>query len=233
MPVHLGSMGASVKAIIAQNPGMAPGRRLRAERALQRRDASAGYHGGSAGLGRGAAARVLFFTAARGHHTDVGGLTPGSMPPDSRTIHDEGVYIDNWQLIAGGRFREAETRALLGSGDWPARSPEVNLADLRAQVAACEKGAQELMADGGAVRARGGRGLHAPRAGRTPRSACGGRSGRLRDAEVVYPMDPDFDGNPREVRVKVSVDREAAVGADRLHRARRRSSRPTTTRRSR
>ena len=59
---------------------------------------------------------MLFFTAARGHHTDVGGLTPGSMPPDSRTIHDEGVYIDNWQLVAGGRFREAETRALLGSG---------------------------------------------------------------------------------------------------------------------
>ena len=60
---------------------------------------------------------MLFFTAARGHHTDVGGLTPGSMPPDSRTIHDEGVYIDNWKLVAGGRFREAETRALLRRGD--------------------------------------------------------------------------------------------------------------------
>ncbi len=206
MPVHLGSMGASVKAIIAQNPRMAPGDVF---------VLNAPYNGGThlpditvvRPVWDEGGGRVLFFTAARGHHTDVGGLTPGSMPPDSRTIHDEGVYIDNWQLVAGGRFREAETKALLGSGDWPARSPEVNLADLRAQVAACEKGAQELM---GMVAQFGLAVVEAyMRHVQANAEECVRRAiGALRDAEVVYPMDPDFDGNPREVRVKVSVDRE-------------------------
>jgi 5-oxoprolinase (ATP-hydrolysing) len=207
MPVHLGSMGASVKAIIAQNPEMAPGDVF---------VLNAPYNGGThlpditvvRPVWDEGGERVLFYTAARGHHTDVGGLTPGSMPPDSRTIHDEGVYIDNWQLVAGGRFREAETRALLGSGDWPARSPEVNLADLRAQVAACEKGAQELL---GMV-AQFGLDVVEAYMGHVQANAeeCVRRAiGALRDAEVVYPMDPDFDGRPREVRVKISVDRAA------------------------
>ena len=98
MPVHLGSMGASVKAIIAQNPDMAPG------------DVyvlNAPYNGGThlpditavMPVWDDAGETVLFYTSARGHHTDVGGLTPGSMPPDSRTIHDEGAYIDNWKLV--------------------------------------------------------------------------------------------------------------------------------------
>jgi 5-oxoprolinase (ATP-hydrolysing) len=207
MPVHLGSMGASVKAVIAQNPGMAPGDVF---------VLNAPYNGGThlpditvvRPVWDEAAAEVLFYTAARGHHTDVGGLTPGSMPPDSRTIHDEGVYIDNWQLVAGGRFLEAETRALLGSGDWPARAPEVNLADLRAQVAACEKGAQEL------GRMVGQFGLEVVRAymGHVQDNAeeCVRRAiEALRDADYVYPMDPDFDGRPREIRVKVRVDRAA------------------------
>jgi len=207
MPVHLGSMGASVKAIIAQNPEMAPGDVF---------VLNAPYNGGThlpditvvrpvwdeEGL------RVLFYTAARGHHTDVGGLTPGSMPPDSRTIHEEGVYIDNWQLVAGGRFREAETRELLRSGEWPARSPEINLADLKAQVAACEKGAQELM---GMVAQFGLEVVEAyMRHVQANAEECVRRAiGALKDAEVVYPMDPDFDGLPREVRVRITVDREA------------------------
>ena len=83
-------------------------------------------------------------TAARGHHTDIGGLTPGSMPPDSRTIHDEGVYIETWTLVEGDRFREAETRALLTAGPHPARAPETNLADLHAQIAANQKGVDEI-----------------------------------------------------------------------------------------
>jgi 5-oxoprolinase (ATP-hydrolysing) len=207
MPVHLGSMGASVKAVIAQNPGMRPGDVF---------VLNAPYNGGThlpditvvRPVWDEAGAEVLFHTAARGHHTDVGGLTPGSMPPDSRTIHDEGVYIDNWRLVAGGRFREAETRALLGSGEWPARAPEVNLADLRAQVAACEKGAQEL------GRMVGQFGLEVVRAymGHVQDNAeeCVRRAiEALRDADCVYPMDPDFDGRPREIRVKVRVDRAA------------------------
>jgi 5-oxoprolinase (ATP-hydrolysing) len=205
MPVHLGSMGASVKAIIAQNPDMAPG------------DVyvlNAPYNGGThlpditvvTPVWDEAGASVLFYTSARGHHTDVGGLTPGSMPPDSRTIHDEGAYIDNWKLVDRGRFREAETRALLLSAEYPVRSPDINIADLKAQVAACEKGAQELR------RMVAHFGLDVVRAYmrhvQDNAEECVRRAiEALKDSEYVYPMDPDFDGKPREIRVKITVDR--------------------------
>ena len=207
MPVHLGSMGASVKAIIAQNPDMRPG------------DVyvlNAPYNGGThlpditvvRPVWDAGGREVLFYTAARGHHTDVGGLTPGSMPPDSRTIHDEGAYIDNWKLVDAGRFREAETRALLLAAQYPVRSPDINLADLRAQLAACEKGAQELN------RMVGQFGLDVVRAYMRHVQANAEECVRraieaLKDAEYVYAMDPDFDGRSREIRVRISVDRAA------------------------
>jgi 5-oxoprolinase (ATP-hydrolysing) len=207
MPVHLGSMGASVKAVIAQNPEMTQG------------DVyvlNAPYNGGThlpditvvTPVWDDAGRAVLFFNAARGHHTDVGGLTPGSMPPDSRSIHDEGAYIDNWTLVDAGRFREAETRDLLLGAKYPVRAPDINLADLKAQVAACEKGAQELRA---MVAHFGLDVVHAymthvqDNAEESVRRAIEA----LKDAEYTYPMDPDFDGNPREIRVKITVDREA------------------------
>jgi 5-oxoprolinase (ATP-hydrolysing) len=87
---------------------------------------------------------MLFWVASRGHHADVGGITPGSMPPESTSVEEEGVLIDNVKLVDAGRFREAEIRALLASGAWPARNPDQNVADLRAQIAANEKGVQEL-----------------------------------------------------------------------------------------
>jgi len=87
-----------------------------------------------------------FFVAARGHHADIGGITPGSMPSDSSHIDEEGVLLDNVQLVAKGVFLEPELRALLADGKYPARNVEQNLADLRAQVAACQKGAAELAA---------------------------------------------------------------------------------------
>ncbi len=206
MPVHLGSMGASVKTVIAQNPDMGPGDVF---------VLNAPYNGGThlpditvvTPVWDEAGETVLFYTSARGHHTDVGGLTPGSMPPDSRSIHDEGAYIDNWKLVDRGRFREAETRALLLSGDHPVRAPEINMADLKAQVAACEKGAQELRS---MVRHFGLEVVQAymrhvqDNAEESVRRAIDS----LRDAEYVYPMDPDYDGTPREIRVKVTVDRE-------------------------
>ncbi|NNU81493.1 5-oxoprolinase [Halovulum dunhuangense] len=204
MPVHLGSMGASVKAIIAQNPDMVPG------------DVyclNAPYNGGThlpditvvTPVWDDAGKRVLFFNAARGHHTDVGGLTPGSMPPDSRTIHDEGAYIDNWKLVDRGRFREAETRDLLTSGRWPVRAVDINIADLKAQVASCEKGAQELrrmVAQFGLPVVEAYMRHVQDNAEECVRRAIA----TLRDAEYVYPMDPDFDGTPREVRVRITVD---------------------------
>jgi len=207
MPVHLGSMAASVKTVIAQNPDMGPG------------DVyvlNAPYNGGThlpditvvTPVWDAEGQEVLFYTSARGHHTDVGGLTPGSMPPDSRTIHDEGAYIDNFKLVDRGRFREAETRALLASGPHPVRSPDVNIADLKAQVAACEKGAQELrrmVAHFSLPTVRAYMGHVQDNAEECVRREIEA----LENAEITYPMDPDFDGLPREIRVKIEVDRAA------------------------
>src|SRR6201999_23620 len=87
---------------------------------------------------------ILFFVGNRGHHADIGGTTPGSTPPNSHTLEEEGVVIDDFLLVAQGDFREAEFRALLAGAKYPARSPDVNVADIKAQVAANEKGVQEL-----------------------------------------------------------------------------------------
>ena len=87
---------------------------------------------------------IWFYVAARGHHADIGGMTPGSMTPNSTTVTEEGVLIDNFRLVEGGRFREAEIRAVLGAEPWPARNPDQNVADLTAQMAACARGTQEL-----------------------------------------------------------------------------------------
>jgi 5-oxoprolinase (ATP-hydrolysing) len=87
---------------------------------------------------------ILFFVGSRGHHADIGGITPGSTPPVSRTLEEEGVVIDDFLLVDAGHFRETEFRALLSGAKYPARSPDVNVADIKAQVAANEKGVQEL-----------------------------------------------------------------------------------------
>jgi 5-oxoprolinase (ATP-hydrolysing) len=145
MPVHLGSMGESVKAVMSQRTGkMLPGDVF---------VLNAPYAGGThlpditvimpvfIGAAR---ATPTFFVAARGHHADIGGITPGSMPSSSTHIDEEGVLIDNVQLVAAGEFQEDTLRALLSGSRYPARNIEQNLADLRAQVAACQKGASEL-----------------------------------------------------------------------------------------
>ncbi len=205
MPVHLGSMGASVKTVIAQNPDMKPG------------DVyvlNAPYNGGThlpditvvTPVWDDAGEQVLFYTSSRGHHTDVGGLTPGSMPPDSRTIHEEGVYLDNWKLVDQGRLREVETRERLLAAEYPVRAPDINMADLRAQVASCEKGAQELrkmVTHFGLDVVQAYMGHVQDNAEECVRRAIDG----LSDAEFVYPMDPDIDGNSPEIRVKITVDR--------------------------
>ncbi len=144
MPVHLGSMGASVRAVIDANRG-----RMRPGDAWMLNDP---YAGGThlpditviTPVFNESGSHVLFYTGSRGHHADVGGITPGSMPPDSRHIDEEGVLISNFLLVQDGRLREAETRALLGGAKYPARNIDQNLADLRAMVAANHKGAEEL-----------------------------------------------------------------------------------------
>jgi 5-oxoprolinase (ATP-hydrolysing) len=144
MPVHLGSMSESIKTIIDRRGG--------AMRAGDVFMLNAPYAGGThlpdvtviTPVFDQAGNDVLFFVGSRGHHADIGGATPGSMPPDSTTVEDEGVLIDNFMLVRQGRFLDRETRDLLASGRYPARNPDQNVADLKAQIAACEKGAREL-----------------------------------------------------------------------------------------
>ena len=144
MPVHLGSMSDSVKVIHHENA-----ERMQPGDVYMLNDP---YHGGThlpditvvKPVFAEDGSRVLFYTASRGHHADVGGITPGSMAPDSRTIEDEGVLIDNFRIVEAGTLRERETRELLASARWPARNIDNNMADLQAQIAACEKGVQEI-----------------------------------------------------------------------------------------
>ncbi|HVW48925.1 MAG TPA: hydantoinase B/oxoprolinase family protein [Trinickia sp.] len=144
MPVHLGSMGESVRTVIERRAGtMRPGDAF----AL-----NAPYAGGThlpdvtviMPVFAASSSEPMFYVAARGHHADIGGVTPGSMPPDSVHVDEEGVLLDNVQLVAQGRFLEGVIRDKLLSSAWPVRNVEQNLADLRAQVAACTKGASEL-----------------------------------------------------------------------------------------
>src|ERR1700694_5709760 len=143
MPVHLGSMGESIKTVIRLNAGrMKPGNVY---------VLNAPYNGGThlpdvtvITPVFGAGKEILFYVGSRGHHADIGGITPGSMPRGSKVVEEEGVLIDNFLLVEEGRFREKETVALLTSGKYPVRNVQQNIADLRAQVAANEKGVQEL-----------------------------------------------------------------------------------------
>ena len=143
MPVHLGSMGASVRAIMARfGDDMAPG-----DSFVLNDPYEGGTHLPDVTVVTpffGAEERPLLYVAARAHHADIGGRTPGSMPADSRHIDEEGALLRGFRLVAGGRFDEAAVRNLLEAGPWPARNPAQNLADLRAQLAANRRGLAEL-----------------------------------------------------------------------------------------
>ena len=144
MPVHLGSMDRAVETIIRENKGrIKPG------------DAyliNAPYNGGThipdltvcMPVFDSTRRKILFWVASRGHHADIGGIAPGSMSPIATTIDEEGIYIDNFKLVDRGKFRERELYALLTKAQYPARNPLQNVNDLKAQIAACEKGAQEM-----------------------------------------------------------------------------------------
>ncbi|MFC0251870.1 hydantoinase B/oxoprolinase family protein [Massilia consociata] len=146
MPVHLGSMGESIKTVMRKNAG-----RMRPGDVYALNDP---YNGGThlpdvtviSPVFDEAGDEILFYVGSRGHHADIGGTTPGSMPPDSTHIEQEGVLIDNFKLVDGadGILREQQARALLGGARYPARNPDQNMADLRAQVAANQKGVEEL-----------------------------------------------------------------------------------------
>ena len=202
IPVHLGSMGESVKSVINANKGnLKPGDVY----AL-----NAPYAGGThlpdvtvitpAFDDKGE--NILFYLASRGHHADIGGRTPGSAPPDSTHIDEEGILIDNFLLVENGRLREKETRELLGSGTYPCRNIDQNLADLSAQIAANETGLMELR------KMVGHYGIEVVNAYMKHVQDNAEESVRrvmevLKDGEFEYPMD---EGSV--IKVRISVDRE-------------------------
>jgi 5-oxoprolinase (ATP-hydrolysing) len=210
MPVHLGSMGASVRAVI----DLRGGHIARGDAWLVNGPGCGGTHLPDVTLvspvfvGTGAAPD--FFVASRAHHADIGGVTPGSMPPFSRSLGEEGILFDGFRLLDAGRLREAELLAKLAEGPWPARDPERNLADLRAQLAANARGAAELR------RAAGEHGrerfAEAMRAVQDNAESCVRAALRAlgdRDARCELAL----DGGPRVV-VGVRVD--AATGRARI-----------------
>lgn len=143
MPVHLGSMSASVKAAAAANPDLGPGDAVAV---------NAPYEGGThlpditvvVPVHDELSGQRIFYVAARGHHADVGGIAPGSMPPFSTSIEEEGISFANEIIMQKGQFQTDKVRSILSAGRWPARNPDQNIADLKAQLAACAKGAAEL-----------------------------------------------------------------------------------------
>ena len=144
VPVHLGAMGESVRTVLSHR-----GTTLRPGDVVALNNP---YNGGThlpdvtviTPVFDAAGTSIRFFVGSRGHHADIGGITPGSTPPASHTLEEEGVVIDDFLLVDQGRFRETEFRALLTGARYPARAPDVNVADIKAQIAANERGVQEL-----------------------------------------------------------------------------------------
>jgi 5-oxoprolinase (ATP-hydrolysing) len=234
MPVHLGSMGASVRAVRDRHPRLEPGDAF----ALNNPYAggthlpditvvmpvflSSPFGGGGGrrpteGAGAGPLSRPpsggglppegedqpTFYVAARGHHADIGGVQPGSMPPFSRTIEEEGVMLDALPIMRGGRLLEAEIREALCAGPWPSRAPDRNLADLKAQIAACQAGAAAVTA---MIEAFGSRTV-ARYMGfvQDNAEACVRRAiARLTDGAARVPMD-----GGGEIAVRIVVDAQA------------------------
>jgi 5-oxoprolinase (ATP-hydrolysing) len=213
IPVHLGSMGESIKMVISRNKG-----RMKPGDVYVLNDP---YHGGThlpdvtvvtpvfappsspSFPEAPQQPEIWFYVASRGHHAEIGGVSPGSMPANSTRIEEEGVLIDNWLLVEDGEFREAQTLALLTGAEYPSRDPETNLADLRAQIAANEKGAEELR------RMVGQFGLDVVRAYMAHVQENAAEAVRevitaLRDGEFSYEMD-----NGARIQVRVTVDHES------------------------
>jgi 5-oxoprolinase (ATP-hydrolysing) len=202
MPVHLGSMDRSVETVIRLNAGeVRPGDVF----AL-----NAPYNGGThlpditvvTPVFDAGGETILFWVASRGHHADVGGVAPGSMTPLATSVEEEGVLFDNLRLVAGGRFREAEVHQLLTDHPYPARNPDQNIADLKAQVAANARGAAELRA---MIDQFGLEVVQAYMAHVQDNAAAEVARviGRLSDGAYEYPTDTG-----QVIRVKITVDRD-------------------------
>ena len=197
VPVHLGSMSAAIKTVMRLNPDVQDGDAFML---------NAPYKGGThlpditVVTPVFVNGRPAFWLGSRGHHADIGGMTPGSAPPWSKRLEEEGVVIDNVQLVRSGRFLEAKARKILASGPYPCRNPDQNIADLKAQVASNETGRRELLK----VCAAYGTEVVTAYMGHVQRNAeeCVRQViDRLSDGEMTYAMDEG-----QAVKVKVSVD---------------------------
>jgi 5-oxoprolinase (ATP-hydrolysing) len=206
MPVHLGSMGASVRAVVeAQQGRLRPGDSWLL---------NSPYHGGThlpdmtvvTPVFLSGVERPDFYVASRAHHADIGGMTPGSMPPFSRTIEEEGILFECFPLVQSGALRERELRAALAAGPWPARNPGQNVADLRAQLAANARGIAELER---AVRRHGLGTVHEYMAHVQDNAAqCVQRAIRqLQPGTFCYELD---DGSRVMVRIEIEAGRGRA-----------------------
>jgi 5-oxoprolinase (ATP-hydrolysing) len=201
VPVHLGAMGASVRHVIAQRAGT-----LKPGDAVALNDP---YAGGThlpditviTPVFDAAGTKIRFFIGSRGHHADIGGLTPGSTPPFSKTLIEEGVVIDNFLLRSAGKFQEQAFREILAGAAYPARNPDQNVADIKAQIAANETGLNAL----NAIVARYGWPTVEAYMGHVKANAEAAIRNvitKLKDGSFDYRMD---DGSP--LRVTVTIDR--------------------------
>jgi 5-oxoprolinase (ATP-hydrolysing) len=208
LPVHLGAMGESVRTVIRRRGDtIRPGDAVALNNPF-----SGGTHlpditlitpvfdeGGE---------KVRFFAACRGHHADIGGLTPGSTPPFSTTLEEEGVVIDNLLLLSGGEFQEEDFRKVLASAKYPARSPDQNVADMQAQIASNETSVKAL----NAIIARYGWNVvsaYMTHVKNNAEAAIRNVIGKLKDGNFDYTMD---DGTPLNVKVTINhVDRSAII----------------------
>ncbi|SDF54116.1 5-oxoprolinase (ATP-hydrolysing) [Celeribacter baekdonensis] len=199
VPVHLGSMSDSIQTVMRLNPDAAEG------------DAfvlNSPYRGGTHLPDITVVTPVFldgkpaFWLGSRGHHADVGGRTPGSMPPDSHSLEDEGVVIENTRLLKGGVFQEAHLRRILASGRYPARNMDQNIADLQAQVAANETGKRALM---GVISRYGAATVTAYMQHVQDNAEASVRAviDRLSDSAFTYPMD-----SGAQIQVAITVDRD-------------------------
>lgn len=208
IPVHLGSMGDSIARVIEARGDRRDGRGFRRGDAYVHNDP---YRGGTHLPDVTVIVPVFYdkassepdaFVAARGHHSDIGGIAPGSMPPHSQTITEEGVLIDNLLMVDEGAFDEAGVRRILSHGPYPARNPARNLSDLRAQLAACTRGAELLCA----AASEHGRAVIAAYMGHVLANAeesVRRLLARLPEGAFAYPMD-----NGAEVQVAIRIDRD-------------------------
>jgi 5-oxoprolinase (ATP-hydrolysing) len=204
MPVHLGSMGESIKTVIQENRAT-----MQAGNVYVLNDP---YHGGThlpdvtviTPVYVGENKSPLFYVGSRGHQADIGGTTPGSMPPFSTRIEEEGVQINNFLLVERGVLREKEMIALLESGEYPSRNPYQNMADLKAQIAANEKGVQELrkmVEQFGLDVVQAYMGHVQDNAEESVRRALVSLSTRLKDSSFTLPLD-----NGAKIQVAIRVD---------------------------